>query len=123
MKKFVCFAVCFVVGLFACQQVNAQDINKNPAAIPQPEQLVVDFAEWEKDCHCCRTPVRSVVKGVVKRTAKAGHRTMGIAKNSMCRARTMVRNTACRTRCATKRVLSNARRLTQRVFRGGCGCN
>jgi len=123
MKKFICFTACFVVGLFMCQQTNAQDINKPLVVVQESEQLVIDFAECERDCHCCRTPVRNIVKGVVKRTAAVGSCTMQMTKNTMCRARTMARKSACRARCATKRVLSNARRLTRRVFRGGCGCN
>jgi len=120
MKRFVCFTVCFMVGLFACQQIKAQDAIDNPAATQESQQLLTGFAECETDCVSCETPVKNMVMGVVSGVSKVKCRTMTVVKRSVCRAKCVVK----KTRCHTKSVLSNARRLTQRMFvRLGCGCN
>ena len=120
MKIFVCFAVFFVVGLFACQQVKAQSIEGDSVIIEQ-STLVTSIAGCQQGCDC-RTPVRNAVKNTLQRVRCVGCRTMTAVRNGACVTRKMVRNTACRVRCRTKRVLANTRRFTQRVFRGGC-CN
>ena len=121
MKNFIAITICFVVGLFACQQANGQDLNQPSRVIHESDQLVIGFSECGQDCHCCdRTPVRNVVKGVTRGVSNVGSRTMSFTKNSVCRTRKMIRNTAYHAKCVTKRMASRARTFTSRVFSRGC---
>ena len=110
MKNFVCFAVCFAVGLFACQTLKAQSIENGSTVVEQSTTLA-SVAQCQQGCDCCGTPIRTAVKNALHGVRHVG-----------CRTMTFVRKSACRVRCGTKRVLANTRRLTQRVFRGRC-CN
>jgi len=121
MKNFIAIAICFIVGLFVCQQANGQDINQPSRVIHESDQLVVEFSEWEQDCHCCdRAPVRNVVKGVARGVSNVGSRAMNVTRNSVRGARKIVRNTASRAKCVTKRMTSRARAFTGRVFSRRC---
>ena len=115
MKNFIAISICFVVGLFACQQSVGQDVDQTSTVVNVSENLVAK-SECGQDCNCYgRTPVRNIVKGV-------GSRAMEMTQNTLCRTRKMIRSTACRARCVTKRMAFRARTFTSRVFSRRC-CN
>ena len=121
MKNFIAITICFIVGLFVCQQANGQDLNQPSSAIHESDQLVVKFSECGQDCNFCdRAPVRNAVKGIARGVSNVGSRAMNFTRNSVCRTRKMIRNTASHARCVTKRMASRARAFTGRVFSRGC---
>ena len=68
MKNFIAITICFIVGLFVCQQANGQDLNQPSSAIHESDQLVVKFSECGQDCNFCdRDHARCVTKRMASR--------------------------------------------------------
>ena len=111
MKSFIGISICFVVGLFACQQSVGQDVDQTASVVSVSENLVAK-SECGQDC---KTPIRNIVKDM-------GSNAVDMTKNTLCRARKMIRSTTCRAKCVTKRMASRARSFTKRVFSRSC-CN
>ena len=115
MKSFIGISICFVIGLFACQQSVGQDVDQTATVVSVSENLVAK-SDCGQGCNCYgNTPVRNIVKGV-------GSRAVEMTQNGLCRTRKMIRTTACRAKCATKRMVSRTRSFTRRVFSRPC-CN
>ena len=61
MKSFIGISICFVIGLFACQQSVGQDVDQTATVVSVSENLVAK-SDCGQGCNCYgNTPVRNIV--------------------------------------------------------------